>query len=121
MKSKTMTAKTPKMIENGIRVAIAPAGGAEATRGMLDNAGRKLDSVVLIASDKLARNLKAFSEQFGAALASLAKVSGDYRLDEVKVKVELGVEGQITLLGSGASASGKAGLEMTFKRAKPTL
>lgn len=88
-------------------------------RGILDDAGGRLQSVAVVTSESLAKNLKAFSEQFGKALAAVDKVEGGFDLDEIKVSVELGVEGEITVLGVGASASGKAGLEMVFKR-RPT-
>lgn len=87
------------------------------TRGVLDTASNKLNSVALVASDKLAENFQLFAEKFGKALSSIANATGKYHLDEVKVSIELGVEGEVTLVGAGASASGGATLELVFKRA----
>ena len=39
-------------------------------------------------------------------------------LDEIELSVEIGAEGEIRLIGSGAKASGKGAIKLKFKRNK---
>jgi hypothetical protein len=37
-------------------------------------------------------------------------------LDEIELSVEIGAEGEIRLIGSGAKANGKGAIKLKFKR-----
>ncbi|WP_168708597.1 hypothetical protein [Hydrogenophaga sp. PAMC20947] len=119
MKKKSAS-KMSDDLGSGIRIAVARHYGSNPAeyerRGVLDSVSSRVNDVAMVTSGKLAENLKSFSEQFGSALAAVGEGAGAYEIDEIKVIVELGVEGEVTLLGSGVSTSGKAGVEMTFRR-----
>ena len=102
--------------KDSISISISPDSDADGTRSLLDDAYSKVETTIDISVDKMSEQLRAFSEKFGKVVSSITDAGGNYCLDEVKVMVEIGVEGKITLLGSGASASGSAGIELTFKK-----
>jgi hypothetical protein len=88
-----------------------------ATRGILENSGSRLTTVATVATDQLANNLEAFAAKFSKILEAItAGPNGGFSLDEITISVEVGVEGEVKLLGSGASASGSAGIDMVFRR-----
>lgn len=116
VKSKGKTPKSPTVAHRGIIISGAVKVPVDDTRGMLDDSTSKVGKYTLVASEKLAEHLKSFGSQFGKALEAVDELTGRYQLDEVTVSLEITAEGQVAILGSGVTAGGTAGLELTFKR-----
>jgi len=70
--------------------------------------------------DQLSEKLATFVGALEKTLDRLKEVGGTYELDEVTVSVEISTTGNVSLLGSGVSATGTGGLELTFKRRSAT-
>ena len=47
-----------------------------------------------------------------------AKKTAGMCLDEIELSVEIGAEGELRLIGSGAKATGKSAIKLKFKRVK---
>lgn len=89
---------------------------AREERGILEGVGKQLGKTVEMSSERLAEAFSTFSERFAKAIAAMGDSAGPFTLDEIKVSVELGLNGEMKLLGNGVTASGGSGLELTFKR-----
>ncbi len=66
---------------------------------------------------KMSGFLGMVSRIFRTAEQETQKTSG-MSLDEIELSVEIGAEGEIRLIGSGAKASGKGAIKLKFKRQK---
>lgn len=102
----------------GIRISTVQISDTskEGTRGILQPTSRLVTSATTVAAEKLAQQLSEFRAQFSTVLDAMDEPAGRYQIHEVKVTLELSAEGEISILGSGVTAGGKAGLELTFKR-----
>jgi hypothetical protein len=66
---------------------------------------------------KMSGFLQMVGRVFSSAEKEAKKTSG-MCLDEIELSVEIGAEGEIRLIGSGAKASGKSAIKLKFKREK---
>jgi len=64
---------------------------------------------------KMSGFLQMVSRIFRSAEKEAQKTAG-MSLDEIELSVEIGAEGEIRLIGSGAKASGKGAIKLKFKR-----
>lgn len=79
---------------------------------------------VSISASKLQREMKKFlevvGELFEQAEQPRSTTVDTMQLDQIELAVEISAEGQVLLIGSGAKASGKGAIKLTFKRTKPS-
>ena len=71
--------------------------------------------------DELEAKMSGFLQMVGRVFNSAekeAKKASGMCLDEIELSVEIGAEGEIRLIGSGAKASGKSAIKLKFKREK---
>jgi len=69
--------------------------------------------------DELEAKMSGFLQMVGRVFSSAekeAKKASGMCLDEIELSVEIGAEGEIHLIGSGAKASGKSAIKLKFKR-----
>jgi hypothetical protein len=85
-------------------------------RGPMESASKLPRKMLSISSAQLASALTEFVERFGTAIEEAGRLAGQYALDEIKVNVEIGLKGEITLLGNSVTGTGGSGLELKFKR-----
>ena len=70
---------------------------------------------------ELEAKMSVFLQMVGRVFSSAekeAKKTSGMCLDEIELSVEIGAEGEIRLIGSGAKASGKSAIKLKFKREK---
>jgi hypothetical protein len=68
---------------------------------------------------ELEQKMSGFLQMVGRVFSSAekeAKKTAGMCLDEIELSVEIGAEGEIRLIGSGAKASGKSAIKLKFKR-----
>ena len=68
---------------------------------------------------ELEQKMSGFLQMVGRVFSSAekeAKKTSGMCLDEIELSVEIGAEGEIRLIGSGAKASGKSAIKLKFKR-----
>ena len=68
---------------------------------------------------ELEQRMSVFLQMVGRVFSSAekeAKKTSGMCLDEIELSVEIGAEGEIRLIGSGAKASGKSAIKLKFKR-----
>jgi len=83
-----------------------------ATRGVSGD-GEKIS----LSTDRLGRQFHEITRQLGTVIQEAIAIDMPFRLDQVKVAVEINAEGSVSLLGfSGGKVGGRGGLELTFKR-----
>lgn len=68
---------------------------------------------------KMAAFLGMVSQIFRRAEQETQKTAG-MSLEEIELSVEIGAEGEVRLIGSGAKASGKGAIKLKFKRQQGT-
>ncbi len=71
--------------------------------------------------EELEEKMSGFLQMVGRVFSSAekeAKKTSGMCLDEIELSVEIGAEGEIRLIGSGAKASGKSAIKLKFKREK---
>jgi hypothetical protein len=75
----------------------------------------------ILSVDELEAKMSGFLQMVGRVFSSAekeAKKTSGMCLDEIELSVEIGAEGEIRLIGSGAKASGKSAIKLKFKREK---
>jgi hypothetical protein len=112
-----VTDDTPQIkIPEGTRGGI-PRGGdwgdetRETTKGTTD--------AVKVSAQKLEQEMSHFLQVVGRLFSRAeqqAKVNSGMQLEEIELSVEISGEGEVKLIGSGAKASGKGAIKLTFKR-----
>lgn len=68
--------------------------------------------------DEMQEHMTGFIEAVQAMLSKGAKVAGEFHISQVEVQAQIGMEGKIGFLGSGASASGSSQITIVFERKK---
>jgi hypothetical protein len=66
--------------------------------------------------DVLESNVNIFVAQMSSILSKAPDSISKFRLDEFTVSVEISASGEISILGTGAGAEVKGGVEFKFKR-----
>jgi hypothetical protein len=66
--------------------------------------------------DEMQEHMTGFIEAVQAMLTNGAKVAGEFQMNKVEVQAQIGLEGKIGFLGSGASASGSSQITIVFER-----
>ena len=86
-------------------------GEAQATKNL------KQEKTMTVADleQKMSGFLQMVSRVFSSAEKEAKKTAG-MCLDEIELSVEIGAEGELRLIGSGAKASGKSAIKLKFKR-----
>lgn len=60
--------------------------------------------------------LKIFLASMNTALSGVPPLLGEYKVDEIELSLEVGAEGELSLLGTGGKLTGKSGITLTLKR-----
>ena len=66
--------------------------------------------------DEMQDQMTGFIEGVQAMLAKGANVSGEFQMSQVEVQAQIGLEGKIGFLGTGAAASGSSQITILFER-----
>jgi hypothetical protein len=112
-----VTEDTPQIsIPDGVR-GVIPRGGdwGDETK---ETTGTKTDAVK-VSTQKLEQEMTHFLQVVGRLFnraEQQAKVNSGMQLEEIELSVEISGEGEVKLIGSGAKASGKGAIKLTFKR-----
>jgi hypothetical protein len=98
-------------------------GGMSNTRGWGDEVkeptGTKGDAVP-VSAKKLEQNMTQFLQLVGRLFNQAEQqANSKMQLEEIELSVEISGEGEVKLIGSGAKASGKGAIKLTFKRQEP--
>lgn len=80
------------------------------TRGGLQSKNLKVE--------ELADGMQRFVKQLDSVLSRAQKESGEYKLKQIEVFVQIGAKGGISLLGVGGEASASGGIKLVFSRNK---
>ena len=78
----------------------------------------KRDTIQLSSQD-LEKKMSSFLEMVGRVFSAAekdAKKTAGMCLDEIELSAEIGIEGEIRFIGSGANANGKSAIKLKFKR-----
>jgi len=91
-------------------------------RGVRPEYHRSLREPKVVASEKsideLQEHMTEFIEGVQAILAKGAQVVGQFHMETVEVQAQIGLEGKIGFLGTGAAASGSSQIKIVFTRNK---
>ena len=88
----------------------------ENTAGYRSNdKGRGVEVSALALREKMSNFLQVVGSLFSQAEKQVKPESG-IRLDEIELSVEISGSGEIKLIGSGVSTSGKGAVKLKFKR-----
>lgn len=68
--------------------------------------------------DELQEHMTDFIEGVQAILAKGAQVAGQFHMETVEVQAQIGLEGKIGFLGTGAAAKGSSQIKIVFARNK---
>ena len=68
--------------------------------------------------EQLGEHMTNFVEGVQQMLSKGAQVVGEFRMETVEVQAEIGIEGKVGFLGTGAAASGSSQIKIVFKRSK---
>lgn len=114
-----VTDDTPQIsIPEGVRGGISRGGDwGEETRETTGTKGTT--DAVKISAQKLEQEMTHFLQVVGRLFnhaEQQAKVNSGMQLEEIELSVEISGEGEVKLIGSGAKASGKGAIKLTFKR-----
>lgn len=74
---------------------------------------------VKVPAQKLEQEMAHFLQVIGRLFSRAeqqAQVNSGMQLEEIELSVEISGEGEVKLIGSGAKASGKGAIKLTFKR-----
>ncbi|MBD2210425.1 hypothetical protein H6G27_11115 [Nostoc linckia FACHB-104] len=74
---------------------------------------------VKVSAQKLEQEMSHFLQVVGRLFSRAeqqAQGNSGMRLEEIELSVEISGEGEVKLIGSGAKASGKGAIKLTFKR-----
>ncbi len=114
-----VTDDTPQIsIPEGIRGGISRGSDwGDETRESTGSKGTT--DAVKISAQKLEQEMAHFLQVVGRLFnhaEQQAKVNSGMQLEEIELSVEISGEGEVKLIGSGAKASGKGAIKLTFKR-----
>jgi hypothetical protein len=88
-------------------------GEAQASKNIKQEKTMTVDDL----EQKMSGFLQMVSRVFSSAEKEAKKTAG-MCLDEIELSVEIGAEGELRLIGSGAKATGKSAIKLKFKRVK---
>jgi len=71
---------------------------------------------IQISPQTLQSKLKTFLMSMNTVLADVPLLLGDYGVEEIELSLEVGAEGELSLLGTGGKLTGKSGITLTLKR-----
>ncbi|MDZ8050400.1 MAG: hypothetical protein RMX68_009775 [Aulosira sp. ZfuVER01] len=114
-----VTDETPKIsIPDGTKGGITRSGDwAEETKEITRS--KSDGDAVKVSAQKLEQEMSHFLQVVGRLFSRAeqqAKVNSGMQLEEIELSVEISAEGEVKLIGSGAKASGKGAIKLTFKR-----
>lgn len=105
--SKTITIFEP--------VEVTTTGGGRPTFARGGDGGTMTHAVER-SIDEMQEHMTGFIEAVQAMLAKGAKVAGEFQMSQVEVQAQIGIEGKIGFLGSGAGVSGSSQITIVFER-----
>jgi hypothetical protein len=100
---------------SGITIVSSEFEQQPGEKGFFDAPQRLADTVGIVSSDVLAKNLQSFCEQIGEAFDGVSTVVKNYQLDSLEITVQVSATGEVRLVG-GASAQLTGGLKLIFSR-----
>ncbi|MBH8552080.1 hypothetical protein I8751_06780 [Nostocaceae cyanobacterium CENA357] len=106
-------------IPEGVKGGTTTRGswGDEPTR---DTNHKVVGDAVKVSAEKLEQNMTGFLQVVGRLFSRAEQqVNSKMQLEEIELSVEISGEGEVKLIGSGAKASGKGAIKLTFKRQEP--
>ncbi|BBD59747.1 hypothetical protein NIES2109_25380 [Nostoc sp. HK-01] len=78
------------------------------------------DDAVKVNAQILEQNMGNFLQVVGRLFSRAEQqANSKMQLEEIELSVEISGEGEVKLIGSGAKASGKGAIKLTFKRQEP--
>ncbi|MDY6940948.1 MAG: hypothetical protein SWY16_25235 [Cyanobacteriota bacterium] len=69
-----------------------------------------------VTADDLKQSVAEFLDVVEEAFQRAEKAKSGMQLDEIELSVEVGAEGQLSLLGTGGKAGGKGAIKLKFSR-----
>ncbi|MCC5639700.1 hypothetical protein LC593_28520 [Nostoc sp. CHAB 5844] len=114
-----VTDDTPQIsIPDGAKIV---TGNTRSWREETDNEPTDSKSdAVKVSAQKLEQNMTHFLQVVGRLFSRAEQqASSKMQLEEIELSVEISGEGEVKLIGSGAKASGKGAIKMTFRRQEP--
>ncbi|MEH1784795.1 hypothetical protein [Nostoc sp.] len=96
-------------------------GGSTNTRswGEETTGSKGVGDAVKVSAQTLEQNMTHFLKVVGSLFSQAeqqAKVNSKMQLDEIELSVEISVDGEVKLIGSGAKAGSKGAIKLKFKR-----
>lgn len=85
-------------------------------RGVKEEARRLIEDGIPV--DQLQQGYARFMDGIRAIIASGNSEIGQFNLDEVSFKAEIGAKGEFKLLGSGVGVSASSGITFVLRRQK---
>jgi hypothetical protein len=97
--------------------------GLSNTRGWGDEVKEPTSTkgdAVPVSAQKLEQNMAHFLQLVGSLFSRAEQqANSKMQLEEIELAVEISSEGEVKLIGSGAKASAKGAIKLTFKRQEP--
>jgi len=106
--------------EDGNQVVETPTSNTRGLVGqLLPNKNAVKQDTTQVSVSELEQKMSGFLGMVARVFSSAekeAKKTAGMCLDEIELSVEIGAEGEIRLIGSGAKANGKGAIKLKFKR-----
>jgi hypothetical protein len=103
----------------GSAPAARPRDADEEQDATLSTVGDVFRSIVrrktTIAPESLQEKLSAFLRSMDTALGGIPALLGAYKVDEIELSLEIGAEGELSILGTGGKITGTSGITLTLK------
>lgn len=96
-----------------VEVTTASGGRPTFARG---GEGDTMTRAVERSVEEMQGHMTDFIRAVQAMLAKAAKVAGEFQMTQVEVQAQIGLEGKIGFLGSGAGASASSQITIVFER-----
>jgi hypothetical protein len=68
-----------------------------------------------IPPESLQEKLSTFLRSMNTALGGIPALLGAYKVDEIELSLEIGAEGELSILGTGGKITGTSGITLTLK------
>lgn len=95
-------------------VEVAPASSGRPTYAR--SGGDAMTKAVERSLEDMQAHMTGFIDGVQAMLSAAANIGGEFQMNTVEVQAQIGLEGKIGFLGSGAAASGSSQIKIVFER-----
>jgi len=68
-----------------------------------------------VTPESFQEKLSTFLKSMNTALGGIPSLLGAYKVDEIELSLEVGAEGELSLLGTGGKLTGTSGITLTLK------